>query len=106
MDPHRLAEERSLAIHRIIAERLRSSPELAEAARARVLDWSARGLMHPKYAAEWLQLFEGPRERLLEVIVDGGESSRALRQTTPFTGIVTPKERWDLWRRVARLART
>ncbi len=30
MDPHRLGEERSVAYHRVIAERLQSQPEILE----------------------------------------------------------------------------
>jgi len=33
MDPHRLAEERSVAYHRVIAERLQDRPEILARAR-------------------------------------------------------------------------
>jgi hypothetical protein len=36
MDPHRLAEQRSLAYHRAVLERLERDPSLVERARRRV----------------------------------------------------------------------
>ncbi|HYU34547.1 MAG TPA: hypothetical protein VEW48_20540 [Thermoanaerobaculia bacterium] len=41
MDPHRLAEERSIAYHRVIAGRLRDRPEILDNARRRVQEWLA-----------------------------------------------------------------
>ena len=44
MDLHRLAEKRSIAYHRLIAERIRRDPAVLERARARVRSWlSAAG---------------------------------------------------------------
>lgn len=63
MDPHRLAEERSLAYHRVVAARLAREPRLVEEA-------------------------------------------RELRQSSPFAGALSPRERWRIWREVrARLDR-
>jgi hypothetical protein len=97
---HLLAEERSLAIHRIVAERLRQDPRLIDAARARDDRWLADGSVHPVYAAAWRDLLAGPREHLLDVLVDPDEEARALRQCSPFAGVVDPRTRWRIWREV------
>jgi hypothetical protein len=100
MDPHELAEERSLAIHREVAARLRVDPALVAAARARVEGWLADGSVHPFYARAWHELLAGPAARLLEVLTDPGEAARALRQCSPFAGVVDPRTRWRIWRDV------
>ena len=100
MNSHALAEERSLAIHGLIAGRLRADPGLAELARERVAAWLAEGSVHRAYAEAWRDLLSGPFERLLDLLVDPGEAARALRQCSPFAGIVDPRTRWRIWREV------
>lgn len=100
MDPHELAEERSLAIHRLVADRLREDPSLIEKARSRVAAWLADGSVHRVYAHAWHELLSAPAERLFEVLTDRGERARALRQCSPFAGIVDARTRWKIWRDV------
>jgi hypothetical protein len=99
---HRLAEARSLAIHAKVAEALRENPDLIQAARRRVEGWLVSGAVHPAYATQWQRLLEGPLDVLLFALADPGEQARALRQCSPFAGVVDPRTRWRLWREVSR----
>jgi hypothetical protein len=100
VDPHRLAEARSLALHREIARRIEGDPALIDEARRRVEAWEQEGKLHPRYAAAWRRLLEGPRPALLAALVEDGEEARSLRQCTPFPGTVPARERWRIWREV------
>lgn len=100
MDLHELAEERSLAIHRLVVERLREDPRHVDEARARVAGWLAAGSVHRVYAEAWAEALAGPIERLLELLTDPGERARALRQCSPFAGVIDPRTRWRVWREV------
>lgn len=104
MDPHRLAEARSLAYHRVIAARLVARPELVEGARARMVEWGERRTLSNEYVRRWLALLDGPRERLLELLVEDSEDARALRQSSPFAGVLDPRERRAIHRRVRESA--
>lgn len=97
MDGHALAEARSLALHRLIAERVRSDPALIVAARDRLARWSAGGALSPAYVARWTQVLSDPAA-LHVVLTADTEDARALRQTTPFSFVVPPRERWRIWR--------
>jgi hypothetical protein len=97
---HALAEERSLAYHRRVADLLPTRPDLRAAARARACRWAEGEGRSAPYAAEWLALLDGPAERLAQVLVDPGQHARDLRQSTPFAGALDPRERWRLWREV------
>lgn len=99
MNLHHLAEARSLAYHCEVARRLLSTPALVEQARARVQDW-IREERSSHYARRWLELLDGPLEDLVGTLRDPGEQARALRQATPFAGVLSPKERWALWREI------
>jgi len=50
MNAHRLAEERSVAYHSLIAERLPSQPEVLASARRRVQGWLEAAQTAPFYA--------------------------------------------------------
>jgi hypothetical protein len=101
MDPHRVAEARSRAYHRLIAERL--SPAMIAAARAQLDRWVAQGAaLHPTYAEAWRRLLDGPIDGVRAVLEGDDERSATLRQVSPFAGMISPRERWALWRRVRR----
>ena len=101
VDAHRLAEERSIAYHRAIAERLRTNPEVLELALARVRAWLGGPGEPPHFARAWQEILRRNREELCSFLTDDGEAARELRRSSPFAGVLTPTERWEIWRRVA-----
>jgi len=100
IDLHRLAEERSLELHRLVAERVRADPACLQEARARVEGWLREPSIHPHYPRAWKRLLDGPLAELLSTLTDLGEHARALRQATPFAGYVDHRTRWRIWREV------
>jgi len=98
MDPHRLSEERSIAYHRVIAERFRSQPEILDKARQRVQAWLAASAEPPFYARKWEEILAGDVASIAAFLVDRGELALELRQSTPFAGALQPQERWRIWR--------
>ncbi|WP_146158451.1 hypothetical protein [Enhygromyxa salina] len=100
IDPHRLAEARSLAAHRLIAARLADEPELVDTARARVAAWLGDRSVARAYAEAWRELLARDIAGIAAAITDPSEHGRALRQCTPFAGALDPRTRWQLWARV------
>ncbi len=100
MDPHRLAELRSIAYHQRVAERLAAHPELRAAALRRLDDWTHSGSLHADYVTAWRRLLAMPDAELARALVVDDDEGRALRQTTPFAGALAPRERWEIHRRV------
>lgn len=101
MDLHRLAEERSVAYHRVIAERLRHQPEVLERARRRVQEWlmsGADGASVPFYARKWAEVLAGDVSSIAAFLVERSELADELRQSSPFAGALQPRERWKIWR--------
>src|SRR6201987_4034685 len=94
---HRKLEERSLALHREIAQRISRNPDLLTKVRERLSKDIRSGrfsisLTHAMQ--EWLDLLESSSvEQVLELLVDDSENARRLRQSTPFAGILTQEER-------------
>ena len=99
---HFRIEERSIALHRAIADRIRTNPRLMDKARENLqkyLDQFAQeNSPAPKYLTEWQDILtHRPREAVLEFLVSSGEKAGRLRQSSPFAGILTPKERWKIY---------
>jgi len=97
---HALAEERSLELHRLVAERLRESPHLLGVARERAQGWLRSGAVASRWAREWIEVLDQPLEDVVAVMTGTGDRARQLRQTSPFAGVLDPKARWETWRAV------
>jgi len=98
---HRKNDLFSLRLHQVIAAKLRADPGPV-LRKARGTLEARRGRPNESYYVhEWERLLNGPREKLLAVLVEESEYATALRHTTPFTGIVPPKETWAIQRAVA-----
>lgn len=97
VDPHRRSEARSIAYHRTIADRLRTEPGLLASARARVAGW-LRADPAPHYAREWQHVLDNHIDSIAAFLIDPGEKARELRQSSPFAGALSPRERWRIWR--------
>jgi hypothetical protein len=98
MDPHRLAEERSVAYHRAIAQRLTQEPEVLENARRRVESWLTPGKAAPFYAKRWAEILARDVTAIAAFLVERSELADELRQSSPFAGALRPRERWQIWR--------
>src|SRR5258706_5714833 len=98
MDLHRLAEERSVAYHRAIAERMGDYPEILENARQRVQEWLASRDGDHFYVQKWEEILKGDVSSVAAFLVDRSELAVELRQSSPFAGALRPQERWRIWR--------
>ncbi|HSO21295.1 MAG TPA: hypothetical protein VLT81_00225 [Chondromyces sp.] len=98
---HQVAEERSLALHREVARKLRERPELLEQARDRVRGWLESGSVSRFWAEAWLETLSAPLDKVIARITDPSEHARALRQSSPFAGVLEPRERWEILRRLS-----
>lgn len=77
---HARVDARSLTMHRAIAEKLRERPELIGIAHENLARWTA-----------------GPLDEVLAVIVEDSERMTAMRQCSPFAGVLDARERWAIY---------
>jgi hypothetical protein len=99
---HIRIEERSIALHRAVADRIRKNHKLmreAEQNLQRYLQQSfSEGGKPASSLLEWQELLENKSlEEVLEFMVSDSERARRMRQSSPFAGILTPKERWRIY---------
>lgn len=96
-------DRRSLALHRVIARRLEEEPETTLRHAQRNLRKMAR--QHPgarPLLSRWRALLDRPVEEIVETLVDPRPSARELRHVTPFAGVLTARERAQVYRQFAR----
>jgi hypothetical protein len=91
---HQELDARSLAMHRLVAEKLRRDPSLLEKAKATLARWRAGGDNSTRpYDEEWERALAEGLDATLRLALGTSEHATALRQCSPFAGILTPDER-------------
>jgi len=92
MRSHEWIDRRSLALHEAVAKKLAEHPELLEVARQNLRQWLAQ---NPQPALlEWQRLLDTLAfDELLELLRCPDERARRLRQSSPFAGVLTHRER-------------
>lgn len=94
---HSRLDERSLALHQLVARKLLADPLLLDRARANVRRWQESHGSPSLALAEWEQILTGPVDEIAGLLVERSEMATRLRQSTPFTGILTEPERLAIY---------
>lgn len=95
---HQQIDQRSLAMARVIVARIDRDPARAGLAKAKATcqRWFEQ---RPQPAVrEWLEILSRPWEEVRAVLLDESEVGQRLRQSDPFCGILTPQERWEIYK--------
>ena len=96
---HSEIDKVSLALARRAVERLRARPELLEVARSNLSRWRQRNADSPSLLrcyAEWERILTRPVEEIYALLVAESEQSQRLRQNSPFAGVLSPAEVWEI----------
>jgi hypothetical protein len=94
---HAKVDARSLAMHRAIADKLRAHPELIGIARENLERWSGAPGRSGRVLDQWGEVLARPLPEVLELIVEESDWMTAMRQTSPFAGVLDPRERWAIY---------
>ena len=95
---HERNDARSLEYHRVIASRLAGDSALLHAARSKLRAWRGDGSVHEYYIDSWERLLAMPVPQLISALIDPAQEANALRQVSPFSAALDPRERWTIWR--------
>lgn len=95
--------QRSLALHRLIAEKIQQEPALFERVKATLARWETIACANSQpYIREWQRLADLGLEKCLAVATEDSEQAAALRQASPFCGILSEEERGEFFLAWAR----
>lgn len=85
---------KSLALHHLVAKKIRSDPLLFVKAHKNLERLAGRSHGAPVvYATAWLAVFDQGLEEALAVATSDTERGQAMRSTSPFCGVLTEDER-------------
>jgi hypothetical protein len=93
---HRRIEERSIALHRKISDLLEKNPQLLDVARRNLKNGVEVHGELPVFR-EWAIILDCPIEEIRTILINPSEKARWLRQSSPFSGILEPRERWKIY---------
>lgn len=99
MRTHEQIDRRSLALARAVVDAIDRDPARRGLDRARLTcsRWDADA---PSPAVEeWRRILAQEWEAVRRILLDPGEAGRRLRQTSPFGGVLSPRQRWEIYRR-------
>jgi hypothetical protein len=90
---HSRLDERSLALHRLVARKVQADPALLDKARGNIRRWQEANESPSQALAEWQQILSGGADQVAAFLVERSERATRLRQSSPFAGILTEAER-------------
>lgn len=99
MKDHRLIDQRSLAMHQCVVEKIRQDPALFGRVCNTLSRW--RSTVSPAsqpYLEAWQRAVDQGMEACLALAVEDSPRATALRQSSPFAGLLTPAERFGFLR--------
>ena len=88
-------DDRSLAMHRLVADKVRADIGLLDDAQAILKRWHVT--VSPRtfaYLDEWQRLLDAGGEAVLAVATEETQHAAALRQASPLTCLLTNRERF------------
>ena len=93
---HPWLDARSLDMARIVVARIDEDPILIHIAHDNLARWRrCRGGLSRAHL-EWVEILERPWTGIREVLLAKTDEGQRLRSSSPFTGIVSEDERWDV----------
>ena len=101
MKNHQQIDQRSLALARAVVDVIDRDPAHSglERARSTCKRWTRH---QPSPAvAEWGRILEQEWGAIRLLLLDPGEEGCRLRQSSPFCGVLSPRERWEIYRRIS-----
>ncbi len=96
---HRDTDQVSLELAHRVAERIRWQPAVMDIARANLARWSQQNQSVPSLLrcyAEWEHILTRPVEEICQLLVAESDDAQRLRQNSPFAGVLTPAEVWEI----------
>lgn len=91
------SDDFSLELGRAVARHLeRDEPAVRTLAQRNLTRAREEHDVQPSWMHRWQELLDGPRSELIDVLTSPKEQARVLRQSSPFAGVLTPRERWAL----------
>ena len=99
---HQEIDQRSLELARAIAARIDADPARSGLDKARQVLARWESIAHGSDLSLWREILPRSWPEVRQALLDPSEQGKLLRQSSPFCGILSPRERWAIWRRYSK----
>jgi len=97
---HQWVDFVDLMAHRAMARKIRREPKLFNRARRNIDRWEKSNRGCPQPLREWKEILRtNDSNAVLRIMTRTDEEGNRLRQSSPFCGILTERERKAIWAR-------
>lgn len=94
---HSRLDERSLALHQLVARKVLADPALLKKAQENLRRWQTLDGSPSLALSEWADILSGPVDQVARFLAEPSERAIRLRQSSPFAGILTETERQAIY---------
>lgn len=104
---HEVQDAISYELARRVATGLPTHPEWLVQARANLGRWTRRNSNAPallRAYGEWERWLNRPLSEIIAILTSDTDEAQRLRQNSPFAGVLSPKEVWEIKQRLRRHA--
>lgn len=99
-------DARSLALHRLVADKMRADPQLMDEAHAVLDHWFRVGPVDSRpYLERWREILNQGLDHTIAIACEASEQATALRQSSPLAVLLDNEERLAFfaeWKRTHR----
>jgi len=100
---HQTIDQRSLELHSLIADKIRRDPSLLSIPVGNLKRWLKVDHGNSTHSLkEWQRILRMPLEKILQIMTADNEEGRRRRQSSPFPGILSEKERTNIFQKYAK----
>jgi hypothetical protein len=96
---HEVQDRFSLELGQRIAAGLAKHPEWVDLASANLDRWSRQNQGAPaliRCYQEWRELLSRPLAEIIAILTEASDRGQRLRQNSPFVGVLSPQEVWEI----------
>ena len=103
MSDHERIDRQVAEMHRVIAARIRAGDAtIVSRAKSNLERWRKQfGGTLPVAYEDWVLLLDGDLKGVLDVLEGTSQDAVRRRISSPFTGILSPVERWEILKRAS-----
>lgn len=103
MSDHERIDRQVAEMHRVIAARIRAGDaSIIPHAKSNLERWRKRfGGELPDAYKQWVPILDGDVTGVLDVLEGVSQDAVRRRISSPFTGILSPSERWEILKRAS-----
>ena len=98
MQTHHQIDQRSMLLARAIVAKIDGGDQHASLRRARAVNQRWQKQTPSALHEQWASILQKDWSFIRNVLLDESELGARLRQNNPFCGVISPHERWQIYR--------